>query len=56
MEKLLAQAGFKLAPSGYRSDALPIEPNGERRANSTNLQGASSNPAWANNFPVGLTA
>ena len=24
-EKLLAQAGFELAPSRYRSDALPIE-------------------------------
>ena len=37
MEKLLAQAGFELALSGYRSDALPIEPNGERRVDSTNL-------------------
>ena len=38
--KVLTQAGFELAPSGYRSDALSIEllsPTGERRANSTNL-------------------
>ena len=33
----MVQAGFELAPSGYQSEALPIEPNGERRADSTNL-------------------
>ena len=95
MEKLLAQAGFELAPSGYRSDALLIEllsPNTVLcspvdmwsvklfTTNRSSLklvelarcsplgsiaqsversdrypEGASLNPAWANNFSVGLT-
>ena len=33
--KLLAQAGFELAPSEYRYP-----------------EGVSSNPTWANNFPL----
>ena len=39
-KQLLAQAGFELAPLGYlsrRSTNWVIEPNGERRADSTNL-------------------
>ena len=50
--KLLVQAGFEVAPSGYRSDALPIELLSPAENGVLIPEGATSNPAWANNFPL----